>query len=41
MENTSKTQSSIIAVIVMMFLFAMSRFATTLAAPFSLSWGNQ
>ena len=41
MENTSKTQSSIIAIIVMMFLFAMISFVTNLAAPFGLIWGNQ
>ena len=41
MENPSKTQSSIIAIIVMMFLFAMISFVTNLAAPFGLIWGNQ
>ena len=41
MENTTKKQSSIIAIIVMMFLFAMISFVTNLAAPFGLIWGNQ
>ena len=41
MENTSKKQSSIIAIITMMFLFAMISFVTNLAAPFGLIWGNQ
>ena len=41
MENTAKKQSSIIAIIVMMFLFAMISFVTNLAAPFGLIWGNQ
>ena len=40
MENTSKTQSSIIAIIVMMFLFAMISFVTNLAAPFGVIWAN-
>ena len=41
MENATKKQSSIIAIIVMMFLFAMISFVTNLAAPFGLIWGNQ
>ena len=41
MENTTKNQSSIIAIITMMFLFAMISFVTNLAAPFGLIWGNQ
>ena len=41
MENSKKQQSSIIAIITMMFLFAMISFVTNLAAPFGLIWGNQ
>lgn len=41
MENSTKQQSSIIAIITMMFLFAMISFVTNLAAPFGLIWGNQ
>ncbi len=41
MGNNSTKQSSIIAIIVMMFLFAMISFVTNLAAPFGLIWGNQ
>ena len=41
MENSTKKQSSIIAIITMMFLFAMISFVTNLAAPFGLIWGNQ
>lgn len=41
MENTTKSQSSIIAIITMMFLFAMISFVTNLAAPIGLIWGYQ
>lgn len=41
MEKSKKQQSSIIAIITMMFLFAMISFVTNLAAPFGLIWGNQ
>lgn len=35
-----KQQGSIVAIITMMFLFAMISFVTNLAAPFGLIWGN-
>jgi FHS family L-fucose permease-like MFS transporter len=39
MEQTNK-KGNIIAIITMMFLFAMISFVTNLAAPFGLIWGN-
>ena len=40
MENTTKNQSSIIAIITMMFLYAMISFVTNLAAPIGVIWKN-
>jgi FHS family L-fucose permease-like MFS transporter len=41
MDSTKKQSSNIVAIITMMFLFAMISFVTNLAAPFGLIWGNQ
>jgi len=38
MENTNKQQGSIIAIITMMFLYAMISFVTNLAAPIGVIW---
>jgi len=40
MDNTTKNQSSIIAIITMMFLYAMISFVTNLAAPIGVIWKN-
>jgi len=40
MEKTTKQQSNIIAIITMMFLFAMISFVTNLAAPIGVIWKN-
>lgn len=40
MEQTNKQQGSIIAIITMMFLFAMISFVTNLAAPIGVIWKN-
>lgn len=40
MENTNKKQGSIIAIITMMFLYAMISFVTNLAAPIGVIWKN-
>jgi FHS family L-fucose permease-like MFS transporter len=41
METKNKQNGAIIAIITMMFLFAMISFVTNLAAPFGLIWGNE
>ena len=41
MSTDQKNKGKIIAIIAMMFLFAMIAFVTNLAAPFGLIWGNQ
>ena len=41
MTTNQKNNGKIIAIIAMMFLFAMIAFVTNLAAPFGLIWGNQ
>lgn len=38
MENTNKQQGSVIAIITMMFLYAMISFVTNLAAPIGVIW---
>ncbi len=40
MENKTKQQGNIIAIVTMMFLFAMISFVTNLAAPIGVIWGN-
>ena len=40
MENNTKQQGNIIAIITMMFLFAMISFVTNLAAPIGVIWKN-
>lgn len=40
MENTNKQQGNIIAIITMMFLYAMISFVTNLAAPIGVIWKN-
>lgn len=41
MVNNSKNQGSIVAIITMMFLYAMISFVTNLAAPIGVIWKNQ
>ena len=41
METTKKQNGSIIAIVTMMFLFAMIAFVTNLAAPIGVIWKNQ
>ena len=40
MEKNTKQQGNIIAIITMMFLFAMISFVTNLAAPIGVIWKN-
>lgn len=40
MNSTSKTNGSIVAIIAMMFLYAMISFVTNLAAPIGVIWKN-
>lgn len=41
MVNTNKQQGNIVAIITMMFLYAMISFVTNLAAPIGVIWKNQ
>ena len=41
MEKTNRQNGSIIAIITMMFLYAMISFVTNLAAPIGVVWKNQ
>lgn len=41
MEHTSKQSGSVIAIVAMMFLYAMISFVTNLAAPIGVIWKNQ
>jgi len=41
MNSTNKQSSNIVAIITMMFLFAMISFVTNLAAPIGVIWKNQ
>ena len=40
MENSNKQQGNIIAIITMMFIYAMISFVTNLAAPIGVIWKN-
>lgn len=38
MENQTKKKGALVAIITMMFLFAMIAFVTNMAAPFGTIW---
>ena len=38
MENQTKKRGALVAIITMVFLFAMIAFVTTMAAPFGIIW---
>ena len=41
MKQTNKQSGSVVAIIAMMFLYAMISFVTNLAAPIGVIWKNQ
>ena len=41
MKQTNKQNGNIIAIVAMMFLYAMIAFVTNLAAPIGVIWKNQ